>query len=180
MFIDPWATNWASNISKLLSKYNLPEEEKDIQQLSHCAWKQKVKRAIRNEALNTLLAEAKSKKKTSDMTYTNKLKPQKYLLSYNSNIATIIFKLRSRSVNCLNNRGSDGLCRLCGNAKETQEHAINCPKIASGGRFLDMKDVYGEVPLENNSNIIEIVERIELFEKILENRTDNVAGDPKK
>ena len=67
-------------------------------------------------------------------------------------------------MNCLANRGSDGFCRLCSNAVETQEHAVNCPEVAEGGQYLNMAELYGEVPLAS-ARVREIVSRIVLFEE---------------
>ena len=67
-------------------------------------------------------------------------------------------------MNFLHNRGSDALCRLCGAAKETQEHAINCPIIAKGGSLLSLNDIYGIVPT-NNTKVRQIVERFNAFEE---------------
>ena len=160
----PMAANWFSNITKLLVKYNLPSDEQNIVGLSRDTWKSRVKQAVVAEAVKVLLSDAKSKKKLSDISLPNTLKTQEYLMAYSSDISIVIFKLRGRSVNCLKNRGSDGPCRLCGHAKETQEHAINCPIIASGCELLSLQDVYGTVPL-GEKRIRDIASRWMLFEE---------------
>ena len=145
-------------------KYNLPSDEQTIVGLSRDTWKSRVKQAVVAEAVKVLLSEAKSKKKLTDISLPDTLKTQEYLMAYSSDISIVIFKLRGRSVNCLKNRGSDGPCRLCGHAKETQEHAINCPKIASGCELLSLKDVYGTVPL-GDKRVRDIASRWMLFEE---------------
>ena len=170
----PMAANWANTIGKLLHMYNLTVDEEQIAKLSRDKWKEEVKKAVEENALKSLLEDARSKKKTCDLYFPEKLQMQEYLSSYTSDISTVIFRLRSRSVNCLKNRGSDGLCRLCSNAVETQEHAVNCPVIADGGQYLNLKEVYGQVP-HRSSTIREIVSRITMFEeKIKNNGPDSV------
>ena len=54
-----------------------------------------------------------------------------------------------------------------------QEHAVNCSVIADGGQYLNLEEVYGEVPL-GSSRIREIVSRINLFEeKVKDNGPDS-------
>ena len=136
----------------------------------------KGEKSVHLVAQASLLAEANSKKKTCDLTFPTKFTPQNYLLSYRSDVATVIFKLRGRSVNCLANRGSDGVCRLCGHTKETQEHAINCPEIVDGGEFLNLNSLYGDVPLDD-VKIREIVFRFLLYEEKLLAKVVKVGGD---
>ena len=162
----PLARNWASEIKELLSEYNLPSDESEILDVSMDSWKEKIKRAVNEAALNALVSEANSKKKLAQLCLPKTLEAQKYLSSYNSDVATVIFKLRGRSVNCLANRGSDDLCRLCGSTKETQEHVVNCAEIAEGGQYLDMRDLYGNVQA-NDSKIREIVLRYTRFEEMV-------------
>ena len=174
----PDAENWVTTIHKILKKYDLPVNEKEIEVISKTTWKEKVKKAVLKVAWETLTAECKSKKKTCNLEFTDTLiEPQTYLEGYASDVAIIIFKLRGKSVNCMHNRGSDALCRLCGAAKETQEHAINCPKIAKGGLFLTLNDIYGIVPT-NNTKVRQIVERFNAFEEAVleESETDELMN----
>ena len=175
----PDAENWVTTIHKILKKYDLPVNEKEIEVISKTTWKEKVKKAVLKVAWETLTAECKSKKKTCNLEFTDTLEPQTYLEGYASDVAIIIFKLRGKSVNCMHNRGSDALCRLCGAAKETQEHAINCPKIAKGGLFLTLNDIYGIVPT-NNTKVRQIVERFNAFEEAVleESETDELNSEP--
>ena len=168
----PMAANWATNIEKLLRKYGLPIEEQEIAKMSREKWKSVVAKAIDKDAVESLIDDAKSKKKICDIHYSGTIETQQYLYSYSSSISTVIFNLRSRSVNCLKNRGSDGLCRLCRNAMETQEHAVNCPEVAEGGQYLNLAELYGEVP-PASSRVREIVSRIVLFEEKIK---DNSPG----
>ena len=88
-------------------------------------------------------------------------------MNYNTDCVTTIFKLRSKSTNVLDNRGiHDTKCRLCGGAKETQQHAINCAKVVGNNYPLSLTPVYGNVPL-NDSQIKEIVKRFSMFEEAL-------------
>ena len=160
----PYARNWSSEIQELLSTYNLPTNELEILKVSMETWKSTVKKAVNEVALKVLIAEAKTKKKLAHICMPTNLEMQKYLSSYSSDVATVIFKLRGRSVNCLSNRGSDDMCRLCGCTKETQEHAINCSEIADGGQYMDLRDIYGDVNVDD-PKVREIVSRYNCFEE---------------
>lgn len=83
---------------------------------------------------------------------------------YISDVAITVFKLRSKSVNCLANRGSTGKYCLCDTANETQEHAVNCPEVADGGDLLNLGMIYRTAPVDNPT-VRDIVKRLMLFEE---------------
>ena len=123
-------------MQQLLLLYNLSESEV-ASSPSKDAWKKKAKSAVCEKAFDVLTADAASKSKTSKLSYKS-FTHQPYLTQYQFKDACIIFKLRSRSVNCKDNHKSTAkqnlLCRLCGICNETQRHIINCP-ISSDGRI---------------------------------------------
>ena len=172
----PWAKNWFSEIQNLLAVYNLPVDEQAIVSTTKDSWKAQVKKAVIEIAVQDLIAEVKTKKKLAHIEFSAKLETQKYLSSYSTDVATVIFKLRGRSVNCLSNRGSDDMCRLCGSTQETQEHAVNCGEIVDDGQYMDLRDIYGDVPLDD-SKVRDIVSRYVRFEeKALAKGRENVLA----
>ena len=115
--------------------------------------------------MRKLLSEkCKSMSKTSSLQYEEMHKMQNYLVSYPFDIASVIFKLRGRSTNCLANRGDDGNCRLCGGTEESQNHCINCPIISSDSSPMSLAALFGDVP-PKNSEVMEIVARYNRFEE---------------
>ena len=161
----PASNNWANNAKKLCKKYKLPDDE-TIREISRNNWKQTVKTAVTLVAFESLLNKSTSAKKTQSVQYES-FQTQKYIMNYNADRVTTIFKLRSKSTNVLDNRGiHDTKCRLCGGAKETQQHAINCAKVVGNNYPLSLTPVYGNVPL-NDSQIKEIVKRFSMFEEAL-------------
>ena len=120
---NPFEDNWANNINKLREMYVLPNDEV-IAGMSKYTWKNTVKKAVSKIAFKLLSEKCKSMSKTSSLQYEEMHKMQNYLVSYPFDIASVIFKLRGRSTNCLANRGDDGNCRLCGGTEESQNHCI--------------------------------------------------------
>ena len=172
----PDADNWVNTVHKLLRKFGLPVEEEVIKDICETTWKEIVKKAVRGFVWKSLTTDCKSKKKTQELIFPDTWHTQEYLFSYASVVAITIFKLRGKSVNCLHNRGSsqnlqERWCRLCGVAKETQEHAVNCPKIANGGVYLNLKNIYGIVPTDNPI-VRQIVTRFTLFEESVLEKSD--------
>ena len=172
----PYARNWANSIKEIKGMYNLPSDE-EIENMSRESWKKMVKTSVSKRAMDMLIDECKKQSKTRHLQYeenSSSFQPQEYLSIYPAEDAIVILKLRSRSVNCLNNRGDKGLCRICGGAAETQQHAINCWRIAQDRQPLLLGKVYGEVK-QDDKIVVEIVRRYRLFEKNL-NKCPQVSG----
>ena len=164
----PFEDNWANAIDKLRVKYDLPNDD-IIVSMSKDSWKNMVKKAIEDVAYKTLLKKCKSMSKTLCLQH-DTFKMQNYLVSYPYDVASIIFKLRGRSTNCLSNRGDDGCCRLCGNILESQNHGINCPNVSSDNEPVSVTAIYGDVP-PNDKRVMEIVSRYNRFENALKQIT---------
>ena len=86
-------------------------------------------------------------------------------------IASVVFKLRSKNIECKTNRKSramDMMCRLCKSSEETQEHIINCPCVKSeDDEDLDIHPIMGQ-EAENNSGLaVDVCERIRKFHEKL-------------
>ena len=97
----PFEKNWANNIAKVLQLYELPNE-KDINEMSKDKWRRMVKEKIKNKAWKDLMKECEMRKKTKNLIYTT-FSAQSYLFSYQSDIATTIFRIRAKSTNCKEN-----------------------------------------------------------------------------
>ena len=165
----PAANNWANNMMELREKYNFPADTA-IKEISKDSWKRMVKTTVTGRAFESLKHLSKSKKKTQCLEYGSTLETQEYLKKYPAEVVNVIFKLRSKSTNVLDNRGiHDQVCRLCGSALETQQHAINCATIAKNCSPLSLSTLYGEVD-ENDEEVREIVKRYLMFEKQLKQK----------
>ena len=166
----PFAKNWASNVEELKKLYLLPIND-EIETMSKGEWKGLVKRTVRCKTHEILLEEASTKKKLDGVLYPKKLITQAYLKSYPTKIAQTIFKIRARSTNCLANRGSSDVCRLCGEDAENQEHVLNCCQIRKEGRVLTLSSIKNEVECECE-DVTEIAERFLTFQ-------DRIDGQPR-
>ena len=160
----PFEPNWATEIEQLKVVYGLPSNDK-IASMSKGEWKGTVKRAVRDKAREFLLNEASSKKKLKDVSFTDKFKPQPYLKRHSSKIAQTLFKIRGRSTNVLENRGSHGDCRLCGEEEETQEHILNCVKIRGQAQTLSLVTI--KQMHDAPDVLVEIAERFMKFQEMI-------------
>ena len=134
----PYEKNWANNISSLLSTYSL--NGISITEKSKCEWKLLVKSAVRSVAFENLKQECKYKIKTYKLQY-DSFQSQEYILSCTSNIASLIFKIRARILNCRDNHHHSHqiiTCRLCEVEIENQNHIINCSKVRRGGDVISL------------------------------------------
>ena len=164
----PFEQNWSSHIFKLLKSYDL--RFSDVKTVSKEKWKSTVKDAVRTVALYHLTQQSASKSKTKHLQY-SELLLQPYLLHYNHKEASTIFKIRSRSTECKQNRKNsvhDMSCRLCTKGEETQDHVVNCNALAQNGKIVDLNRIMGEVPL-NCDETREICSRFNEFSKFINN-----------
>ena len=138
--------------------------------MSKMAWKRIVKERVNTHAFKILTQEASLKTKTCHLQYTT-FAPQQYICKFPPKIASVIFKLRSKNIECKSNRKSraaDMMCRLCKSSEETQEHIINCPCVKSeDDEDLDIHPIMGQ-EAENNSGLaVDVCERIRKFHEKL-------------
>ena len=121
--------NWWNTVSNLLVKYNLVGQ--DYTAMVKDEWKTEVDNNIMEYAFTELKKECSNMSKTYNLQYEN-YECQPYITSCPANIATIIFKIRGRILNCRDNQHSANeiiTCRLCNTHIETQNHIINCRKV---------------------------------------------------
>ncbi len=162
----PDENNWANNMNRMRDTYSFPEDDA-ILEMSRDSWKEHVEEVVMQEGRKSLLKKCQSLSKTSSLEYKDGCTAtQEYLLTYPFHTASLIFKIRGRSTNCLANRGRKEQCRLCKSGIETQNHAVNCPSVVCEKPPLQIAELYGNVQ-PNDENVIEIVERYTLFENAL-------------
>ena len=155
--------NWANCITQLKFTYHISSTDVDIAEMSKETWKNKVKNAVIKVAQENLTKQCKAMSKTSRLSYDKPCNIQNYLVKCSFEDANTLFRLRSRSTNCRNNRGDHGECRLCGSGEESQNHCINCPQI-SNDNPLSIAVIYGNIDPENE-DVKEVLVRIKRFEE---------------
>ena len=163
----PYEKNWSNEVLPLLSEYNLSDY--DINHISKDAWKDIVKHNVTQVVLARLSSDIKEKTKTKHLSY-NIFKSQPYMHQFSYKQVSILFKLRSFSVDCKGNRKSshnEFTCRLCKAAEETQSHVINCPVVNEDGTILDLSKVLHGDFTEGDEEIIEICRRVDEFNKLV-------------
>ena len=69
VFSECGEVNWWTGVSNLLEKYGLHQDLDKVKEMSKASFKELVKKQVRQYALNELLAECQSKKKTGNLTY---------------------------------------------------------------------------------------------------------------
>ena len=170
----PFEKNWANEVIPLLHVYHLIEY--DVVSISKDSWKRKVTHNVSRIALDHLTTQIKHKTKTKHLSYTS-LCVQPYMHQFNHKQASIIFKLRSFSVDCKANRMTSSSClscRLCGVEDETQLHIMNCSSFCEGKATVDMsKVINGDVSGENVENVQELCRRVDEFNSLINCATED-------
>ena len=165
----PFEKNWANNTHKLLEKYNIDFPAACT--VSKMKWKDEVKKIVRGFAFRELKNQISTQSKTKHLQYTE-FKQQSYLTHYTQKQASTIFKIRSRSTECKNNRKSstqDLACRFCSSTAETQEHIVNCHKIVEDGSCVDLQCIMQEEVPPSCDEVTEVVSRFRKFSKMVNN-----------
>ena len=167
----PYERNWSNEVLPLLHEYDL--DDVDIISMSKLTWKENVKTNVTRKVLSQLTTDIQDKTKTKHLSY-NSFTCQPYMLQFNHKQASIIFKLRSYSVDCKGNRKSANVdlnCRLCKSADETQSHIVNCPAVSKDGVILDVSKVFDCDIIDGDEDIIKLCNRVDEFNKLI-NDTD--------
>ena len=89
--------NWWTGVQSSLLKYGLPDDLSQIKTMSKNCFAEKVKSAVYTAALQELVAESHSLKKTASLEYKS-LKVQDYFSHLYISQARIIFKWRSKTL----------------------------------------------------------------------------------
>ena len=115
----PYEKNWTNEVIPLIAEYGLSTI--DITSVSKDSWKETVKKKVMEKAFIQLTTDISDKSKTKHLQYET-FSFQPYMHSFTYKQACIIFKLRSHSIDCKDNRkssNSDRFCRLCKTVDET-------------------------------------------------------------
>ena len=133
------------------------------------SWKGIVKHNVTQVALAQLSVDIKDKPKTKHLSY-HEFASQPYMHQSGHKQSSIIFKLRSFSIDCKANRkssNSDITCRLCKTADETQDHVINCPAVRGDGGLLDLSRILNADFDSDDVEVSEICDRVNEFNKLV-------------
>ena len=108
--------NWWTDVKEALRKFALPTDLEEIRTLGKEAFRKRVNESVTEVALNWLLSEAQSLKKTKNLQYKS-LHLQEYLRCMFPNQSKLIFKARSRTLDIKEHRSykyDNLVCRGCG------------------------------------------------------------------
>ena len=126
----PEHNNWWNYVKKLLETYSIEDDTTAIANMSRETYKEKVKRAVRDQALADLVKQNETKTRTKNIAF-HKLETQEYIKQMSPSEARIIFKCRSKTLNIkqhMTYKFNNTSCRWCGVAEETLQHVVNCGK----------------------------------------------------
>ena len=136
------------------------------QSMTKDEWKLVTNNAIESCAFHSLQSEALLKIKTSHLTYES-FKPQPYLFTCVPKVASFLFRLRSKSLNCRNNHHTSNpnlTCRHCNIVIESQQHVINCRTVFPKQSHLIVDEFYvTELQPKNTVFTQRVMERYRTF-----------------
>ena len=162
--------NWWTGVKEsLASNLGTSLSLEEIKNMSKDKYKKVVKEAIEKEAFEKLKKECASKKKTEHLQY-SEFKTQEYLKFSFPNVARLMFKCRSRTLDIKTHstykyRDVDTVCRRCGEGDEELLHVVNCGHEDHLSINFST-DVYDEV------HIIRSMKRVEQFLNVVEEKMD--------
>ena len=155
--------NWANEIKILRQKYEIPESDDQIKELSKEAFKSKVNKAVINYAFNQLKEECKGKSKTCNINY-DEFKTQDYLTKLYPWQAELVFRCRSKTADIKEHRRyqySDNICRWCNLKVEDILHVINCGE-EDEVEMINLDDI-GTLDVQTTTKITAMTYRIAQF-----------------
>ena len=169
----PYEKNWANEVLPLLEEYQLSDYE--ICNVSKDAWKRRVTDNVSQAAFNKLTSYIKDKTKTKHLSYSS-FCPQPYMSQFKHKHASILFKLRSFSVDCRANRKSSNnslSCRLCNSEDETQLHIVNCPIVRKDNPLVDMTRIFQSDFSGGDEDVLELCRRVDEFNSLVNGDDDS-------
>ena len=168
----PYERNWTNEVKELIRNYGL--DTSNIQEITREKWKHIVTSKVSTKAFHDLTTECMSMKKTKNLEYTS-FQPQEYIKSLPGFATTAILRIRSNTLPCkVNHKASfiDTTCRHCKQAREDQEHVINCFRVHGEEEWLSLQEYYKPNPKCDVDTLNRIIMRIKEFHDF------NVTGDP--
>ena len=159
--------NWANNIDSLLLTYSL--ETENVASMSKLTWKNKVTESITSFALKMLQDKCLNQTKTYMHTYET-FEQQQYITAYPPHLASFLFKLRGRSLNCRDNHHSSSksiMCRLCAVDIESQDHIVNCVFVRGANQIIPIEPYLSDnVPLDKINELQVLKDRYSTFQDL--------------
>ena len=133
----PDEKNWANEVKRLRSTYQITETDAEIATVPKSEWKDKIANTIKTEVIRSLNEEKNNLSKSSVFPDAVTLQPSKYLYHFTVNHACLLFRVRCRIADIKDLQrykyGSDQGCRCCDvDAEETLDHVLSeCPGLCS-------------------------------------------------
>ena len=125
----PVEKNWASNVSDLRSKYDLPLNDKNIANITKSVWKIMVKNQVKKLAFQYLYEASLANKKTKQLSY-SRLERISYIATLEPDIARSIFEAGLRmydvKANFKNKYNYNLTCPFCNKDDETFNDIFKC------------------------------------------------------
>ena len=163
----PFEKNWANEVLPLLDFYEISDY--DVASTSKNTWKTIVNQKVSETAFNYLKDKIKDKTKTKHLSYSS-FSSRPYMHQFSHKQASIIFKLRSFSIDCKVNRKSsnkDLTCRLCKAEEETQLHIINCSAVARDKPVIDISKILDGDFRGGDEDVLEVCRRVDAFNSLV-------------
>ena len=96
---------------------------------------------------------------------------QQYITAYPPHIASFLFKLRGRVLNCRDNHHSANksiMCRLCAVNIESQDHILNCSFVRGNNPIIHLTPYFSDaVPLDRLKELIVMIDRYTNFQELV-------------
>ena len=122
--------NWETNVLDLQCKYNLPQTDDNVNNLTWPDWKIMVKKSDQNFSFLTLFEKKNLENKKIKHLWYSKLRIQPYITSLNSATACSVFKARLNvyeiKANLKKMYESDFLCSFCKIEDKSFEDIFSC------------------------------------------------------
>ena len=112
IFCESGEVNWWTGVSKLLEIYKIDLDLDVIRGMSKASFKDLVKKHVKQHAFEQLKLECQSKKKTSNVIY-SQLKPESYLSTMFPSDCKLLFQCRSGTLDIKDHKAYKYRNRLC-------------------------------------------------------------------
>ena len=170
----PEEKNWAQEVLKLRTMYEIKESDLEIVELSKDEWKAIVSNGVKEQAIISLNEEKNCLSKSSSFPDAEYLQPSKYLFHFTVSRACLLFRVRCRIINIKDVQrykfGDDQSCRVCGDSDETINHVLTeCSALTR--QQVGVGDEYSE----DLEVLDRVIQRVEEFQDAVEEQEE--AGE---
>ena len=130
---DPIKDDWIHLVWKDISDINLNLSDDQIGSLSKSEFKKIVKSKMRSFTHAEFERVKQGHSKVKHISHKNFMKPQPYLMNamFTNKETSLLFNLRSQSVNKFKGNFSISICHFCNSHLDTQDHALSCNILRS-------------------------------------------------